>query len=157
MALLGAALRLGGGALARNITGRKKKVKPSAIAPEKVMGQKEPEKGGGLVKRPTSKTALAKPMKPLQMASTSAVSKDDPLKVIHVKVLEIESILKGTLAAEKDEQKRKKQELQDQRRAQQEEGLEKIRRKNLRRNQRCRRKCLVEASLVLLKILSVVS
>ena len=125
MALLGAALRVGGGALARNITGRKKKVKPSAIAPEKVMGQKEPEKGGGLVKRPTSKTALAKPMKPLQMASTSAVSKDDPLKVIHVKVLEIESILKGTLAAEKDEQKRKKQELQDQRRAQQEEGLEK--------------------------------
>jgi len=125
MALLGAALRVGGGALARNITGRKKKVKPSAIAPEKVMGQKEPEKGNGLVKRPTSKTALAKPMKPLQMASTSAVSKDDPLKVIHVKVLEIESILKGTLAAEKEEQKRKKQELQDQRRAQQEEGLEK--------------------------------
>jgi len=125
MALLGAALRVGGGALARKITGRKKKVKPSAIAPEKVMGQKEPEKGGGLVKRPTSKTALAKPMKPLQMASTSAVSKDDPLKVIHVKVLEIESILRGTLAAEKDEQKRKKQELQDQRRAQQEEGLEK--------------------------------
>ena len=125
MALLGAALRVGGGALARNIMGRKKKVKPSAIAPEKVMGQKEPEKGNGLVKRPTSKTALAKPMKPLQMASTSAVSKDDPLKVIHVKVLEIESILKGTLAAEKEEQKRKKQELQDQRRAQQEEGLEK--------------------------------
>ena len=125
MALLGAALRVGGGALARKITGRKKKVKPSAIAPEKVIGQKEPEKGNGLVKRPTSKTALAKPMKPLQMASTSAVSKDDPLKVIHVKVLEIESILRGTLAAEKDEQKRKKQELQDQRRAQQEEGLEK--------------------------------
>ena len=125
MALLGAALRVGGGALARNITGRKKKVKPSAIAPEKVMGQETPKKGGGLVKRPTSKTALAKPMKPLQMASTSAVSKDDPLKVIHVKVLEIESILKGTLAAEKEEQKRKKQELQDQRRAQQEEGLEK--------------------------------
>ena len=89
------------------------------------MNQETPKKGGGLVKRPTSKTALAKPMKPLQMASTSAVSKDDPLKVIHVKVLEIESILKGTLAAEKDEQKRKKQELQDQRRAQQEEGLEK--------------------------------
>jgi len=125
MALLGAALRVGGGALARNITGRKKTVKPSAIAPQKVMGQKESEKGGGLVKRPTSKTALAKPMKPLQMASTSAVRKDDPLKVNHVKVLEIESILKGTLAAEKDEQKRKKQELQDQRRAQQEEGLEK--------------------------------
>ena len=125
MALLGAALRVGGGALARNITGRKKKVKPSAIAPEKVMNQETPKKGGGLVKRPTSKTALAKPMKPLQMASTSAVSKDDPLKVIHVKVLEIESILKGTLAAEKEEQKRKKQELQDQRRAQQEEGLEK--------------------------------
>ena len=95
MALLGAALRVGGGALARNITGRKKKVKPSAIAPEKVMNQETPKKGGGLVKRPTSKTALAKPMKPLQMASTSAVSKDDPLKVIHVKVLEIESILKG--------------------------------------------------------------
>ena len=125
MALLGAALRVGGGALARKITGRKKKVKPSAIAPEKVMNQETPKKGGGLVKRPTSKTALAKPMKPLQMASTSAVSKDDPLKVIHVKVLEIESILKGTLAAEKEEQKRKKQELQDQRRAQQEEGLEK--------------------------------
>ena len=125
MALLGAALRVGGGALARNITGRKKKVNPSAIAPEKMMGQETPKKGGGLVKRPTSKTALAKPMKPLQMASTSAVSKDDPLKVIHVKVLEIESILKGTLAAEKEEQKRKKQELQDQRRAQQEEGLEK--------------------------------
>ena len=125
MALLGAALRLGGGALSRNITGRKKKVKPSAIAPEKMMGQETPKKGGGLVKRPTSKTALAKPMKPLQMASTSAVSKDDPLKVIHVKVIEIESILKGTLAAEKEEQKRKKQELQDQRRAQQEEGLEK--------------------------------
>ena len=125
MALLGAALRVGGGALARNITGRKKKVKPSAIAPEKVMNQETPKKGGGLVRRPTSKTALAKPMNPLQMASTSAVSKDDPLKVIHVKVLEIESILKGTLAAEKEEQKRKKQELQDQRRAQQEEGLEK--------------------------------
>jgi len=125
MALLGAALRVGGGALAKNIMGRKKKVKPSTIAPKKVMNQETPKKGGGLVKRPTSKTALAKPMKPLQMVSSSAVSKDDPLKVIHVKVLEIESILKGTLAAEKDEQKRKKQELQDQRRAQQEEGLEK--------------------------------
>ncbi len=125
MALLGAALRVGGGALAKNIMGRKKKIKPSAIAPKKVMNQETPKKGGGLVKRPTSKTALAKPMKPLQMVSSSAVSKDDPLKVIHVKVLEIESILKGTLAAEKDDQKRKKQELQDQRRAQQEEGLEK--------------------------------
>ena len=125
MALLGAALRVGGGALARNITGRKKRVKPSAIAPEKVMNQETPKKGGGLVKRPTSKTALAKPMKPLQMASTSAAAKDDYLLIIEGKVLMIEGILRGVYNAEKDNLKQKKQELQDQRRAQQEEGLEK--------------------------------
>ena len=44
MALLGAALRVGGGALDQNIMGRKKRVKPSAIAPEKVMNQETQRK-----------------------------------------------------------------------------------------------------------------
>ena len=53
MALAGALVRGGGAALARNIMGRKKKVKASVVAPkQKVVGQ-EQKRPSAIVKSPT--------------------------------------------------------------------------------------------------------
>ena len=125
-ALLGAGARgivKGGGRVAASkIMGRKKTVKPSAVAPKQGEQQQQQKKGGALVKSPTA--AIAKQMAPIKQVSTSKVAKDDYLGIIHEKVLLIENILKGVRDAEKDNVKQKKKAQQDEDRANQEKKLE---------------------------------
>ena len=83
MAIIGALARGivkgGGRAAASKIMGRKKTVKPSAIAPQtkSYLGPQQEKPGGALVKSPTA--AITKAMAPVQQVSTGAVAKDDYL------------------------------------------------------------------------------
>ena len=80
MALAGALVRGGGAALARNIMGRKKKVKASVVAPkQKVVGQ-EQKRASAIVKSPTA--GVAKAMAPIKQVPTGNVAKDDYLTLI---------------------------------------------------------------------------
>ena len=84
-------------------------------------------KSGALVRQPKSSSAIMKPMAPLKEATGSAAkpaAKDDYMTIIHGKVLEIEGILKGTLAAEKEEQRQKRKARKDEDKANQEKKLE---------------------------------
>ena len=115
--------RAAGGAMARKMMGRKTNVR---------VGQTQPQSSNAIVKsekftgRSTkASTALVRPPAPMKQISGGTVSKDDPLKVIHVKTLQIESILVGTLASEKAELKRKKSDFRNQSRQDQEDKLEK--------------------------------
>lgn len=113
MAIIGALakglVKGGGRAVASNIMGRKKTVKPSAIAPRQgAQGQQQGQrKGSALVKSPT--TAITKAMAPIQKVSTGPVAKGDYLAIIHEKVLTIEKIVTGVYKAEKDNLKAEKQ------------------------------------------------
>ena len=128
MAIIGAlakGLAKGGGrAVASNIMGRKKTVKPSAIAPRQgAQGQQQGQrKGSALVKSPT--TAITKAMAPIQKVSTGPVAKGDYLAIIHEKVLTIEKIVTGVYKAEKDNLKAEKQAEKDDARKNQEQKLE---------------------------------
>ena len=115
--------RAAGGSMARKMMGRKTNVR---------VGQTQPQSSNAIVKsekftgRSTkASTALVRPPAPMKQISGGTVSKDDPLKVIHVKTLQIESILVGTLASEKAELKRKKSDFRNQSRQDQEDKLEK--------------------------------
>ena len=117
--------RTTGSALARNITGKRKTVRAGAIKPNTQMVPER--KSGALVKQPKSSSAIMKPMAPLKEATGSAAkpaAKDDYMTIIHSKVLEIEGILKGTLAAEKEEQRQKRKARKDEDKANQEKKLE---------------------------------
>jgi len=122
MALAGALVRGGGGALARNIMGRKKKVKASVVAPkQKVVGQ-EQKRASAIVKSPTA--GVAKAMAPIKQVPTGDVAKDDYLGSIHRNVLLIENIMNGVYKAEKDNLKQKKKDEQDDARKEKENKLE---------------------------------
>ena len=122
MALVGALVRGGGGALARNIMGRKKKVKASVVAPkQKVVGQ-EQKRASAIVKSPTA--GVAKAMAPIKQVPTGDVAKDDYLGSIHRNVLLIENIMNGVYKAEKDNLKQKKKDEQDDARKEKENKLE---------------------------------
>jgi predicted chitinase len=115
--------RAAGGVMARRMMGRKTKVR---------VGQAQSQSSNAIVKsekftgRSTkASTALVRPPAPMKQVSGGTVSKDDPIKVIHVKTLQIESILAGTLASEKAELKRKKSDFRNQSRQDQEDKLEK--------------------------------
>ena len=117
--------RTTGSALARNITGKRKTVRAGAIKPNTQMVPDR--KSGALVRQPKSSSAIMKPMAPLKEATGSAAKpagKDDYMTIIHSKVLEIEGILKGTLAAEKEEQRQKRKARKDEDKANQEKKLE---------------------------------
>ena len=122
MALAGALVRSGGAALARNIMGRKKKVKASVVAPkQKVVGQ-EQKRPSAIVKSPTA--GVAKAMAPIKQVPTGDVAKDDYLGSIHRNVLLIENIMNGVYKAEKDNLKQKKKDEQDDARKEKENKLE---------------------------------
>ena len=122
MALVGALVRGGGSALARNIMGRKKKVKASVVAPkQKVVGQ-EQKRASAIVKSPTA--GVAKAMAPIKQVPTGDVAKDDYLGSIHRNVLLIENIMNGVYKAEKDNLKQKKKDEQDDARKEKENKLE---------------------------------
>jgi len=126
MAIIGALakglVRGAGGAMARNITGRKKTVNPSAIAPKQNVQGQQQKKGGALVKSPTA--GITKTMTPVKQISTGAVAKDDHLGNIHKNVLLIESIVTGVYKAEKDNLKEKKQSEKNDARKEKENRLE---------------------------------
>ena len=117
------AIGAGGKVMAQKIMGRKEKVNPNQQKPQASNAIISAEKFVGDSVKPVS--ALAKPLEPIKQVSSGTVSKDSPLKAIRIKVLEIESILIGTLAAEKAALKAKKDEFRNQNRQEQEDKLEK--------------------------------
>ena len=117
------AIGAGGKIMARKIMGRKEKVSANQQKPQASNAIVKAEKFVGDSVKPVS--ALIKPPEPLKQTSSGTVSKDSPLKVIRIKVLEIESILVGTLAAEKAALKAEKAEFKNKNRQEQEEELEK--------------------------------
>ena len=90
-----------------------------AISSKKLLGSK----GGSLAVRP--KTNLAPIKKQSSSLAKVGGKQEDPMLVIKIKVIKIEDLLKGTLAAEKKaaDEKRKAQEQED--RAKQEQDVEK--------------------------------
>ena len=124
--LLGAAARGivkgGGRAAASKIMGRKKTVKPSAIAPkQKEQGQQQ-QKGGALVKSPTA--AITKAMAPVKQIPTGPAAKDDYLGIISEKLLIIEQIVLSVYQAESLNLMQKKQDDKDDARKEKENRLE---------------------------------
>jgi len=116
------------------ITGKKKKVKPSAIK-KKDGGEEGPdEKGGALAVRPQTSmvpapvsTGAITPISGAEMASTkgSGDNEEDIINVIRAKVIEIDNVLKGTLAQQKAASRKDKKSDEKQRRKRQEKILEK--------------------------------
>ena len=116
------------------ITGKKKKVKPGAIK-KKGGGEEGPdEKGGALAVRPQASmipapvsTGAITPISGAEMASTkgSGDNEEDILSVIRKKVIEIDKVLKGTLAQQKAASKKDKKSDEKQKRKKQEKILEK--------------------------------
>ena len=122
MALVGALVRGGGSALARNIMGRKKKVKASVVAPkQKVVGQ-EQKRPSAIVKSPTA--GVAKAMAPIKQVPTGDVAKDDYLTIISKKLLVIEQVVLSVYQAELNNLKQKKKDEQDDARKEKENKLE---------------------------------
>ena len=117
------------------ITGKKKKVKPGAIK-KKGGGEEAPdEKGGALAVRPQASLVPAPadvsaitPISGAEMASTKdgGDNEEDIINVIKVKVIEIDKVLKGTLAQQKTASKKDKKSDERQRRKKQEKLLEKV-------------------------------
>ena len=110
------------GSIARKMMGRKTNVR---------VGQAQPQSSNAIVKSEKfigrsakASSSLPRPPAAIQKVSDGA-SNDDPLKVIHTKTLAIEKILQGTLASEKADLKRKKNDFKNQNRQEQEENLEK--------------------------------
>ena len=116
------------------ITGKKKKVKPDAIK-KKGDGEEVPgEKGGALAVRPQASLVPAPadvsaitPISGAEMASTKGSdNEEDIINVIRAKVIEIDKVLKGTLAQQKAASRKDKKSDEKQRRKKQEKLLEKV-------------------------------
>lgn len=114
--------RAAGGSIARKMMGRKTNVRVGQAQPQSSNAIVKSEKFTGRSAKASS--SLPRPPAAIQKVSGGA-SNDDPLKVIHTKTLAIEKILQGTLASEKAELKRKKNDFKNQNRQEQEENLEK--------------------------------
>ena len=110
------------GSMARKMMGRKTNVRVGQAQPQSSNAIVKSEKFTGRSAKASS--SLPRPPAAIQKVSGGA-SNDDPLKVIHTKTLAIEKILQGTLASEKAELKRKKNDFKNQNRQEQEENLEK--------------------------------
>ena len=94
----------------------------AVIDKNKLLGKKEEKRGGALAVVPKS---------PLVVSSGGELSKipekpqEDVVYTIRTKVIEIDKLLKGTLAAEKVQQKKERKQKEVEQRAQQETKLEK--------------------------------
>ena len=134
-ALLGAGLKSMGGGLVKGaakgaatnfIKGKKTKVKPEAVKGEGT----EEKKPGALAIRP--KTAMVSagaivpaPIQEPTSSSSGGETEQDTILIIKEKVIQIQNILKGTLAADKARSKAERTGLEKQKRKKQETGLEK--------------------------------
>lgn len=115
------------------ITGRKKTIKPAAIKKGGGGSQVPGEKGGALAVRPQASmipasvnTGAITPISGAEMASTKGGGEEDIINVIRVKVIEIDKVLKGTLAQQKTASKKDKKSDEKKRRKKQEKLLEKV-------------------------------
>ena len=115
------------------ITGKKKTVKPGAIKKGGGGVEAPGEKGGALAVRPQASMIPAPadvsaitPISGAEMASTKGGGEEDIINVIRVKVIEIDKVLKGTLAQQKAASKKDKKSDEKQRRKKQEKLLEKV-------------------------------
>ena len=135
-ALLGAGLKSMGGGLVKGaakgaatnfIKGKKTKVKPEAVKGEGA----EEKKPGALAIRPKTSMISAGAIvpAPIQEPTSSEPAgektEQDTILIIKEKVIQIQNILKGTLAADKARSKAERRGLETQKRKKQETGLEK--------------------------------
>ena len=135
-ALLGAGLKSMGGGLVKGaakgaatnfIKGKKTKVKPEAVKG----GREEEKKPGALAVRPKTSMISAGAIvpAPIQEPTSSEPAgektEQDTILIIKEKVIQIQNILKGTLAADKARSKAERRGLETQKRKKQETGLEK--------------------------------
>ena len=115
------------------ITGKKKTVRPGAIKKSGGGVEAPGEKGGALIVRPQTSmvpsppdVSAITPISGAEMASTKGGGEEDIINVIRVKVIEIDKVLKGTLAQQKAASKKDKKSDEKQRRKKQEKLLEKV-------------------------------
>ena len=135
-ALLGAGLKSMGGGLVKGaakgaatnfIKGKKTKVKPEAVKG----GGAEEKKPGALAIRPKTSMVPAGAIVPAPIqeptsSSSGGETEQDTILIIKEKVIQIQNILKGTLAADKARSKAERTGLEKQKRKKQETGLEKV-------------------------------
>jgi len=135
-ALLGAGLKSMGGGLVKGaakgaatnfIKGKKTKVKPEAVGGEGA----EEKKPGALAIRPKTSmisagTIVPAPIQePTSSEPAGEKTEQDTILIIKEKVIQIQNILKGTLAADKARSKSERRGLEKQKRKKQETALEK--------------------------------
>ena len=135
-ALLGAGLKSMGGGLVKGaakgaatnfIKGKKTKVKPEAVKGEGA----EEKKPGALAVRPKTSMVPAGAIVPAPIqeptsSESGSGTEQDTILAIKEKVIQIQNILKGTLAADKARSKAERRGLEKQKRKKQETGLEKV-------------------------------
>ena len=136
-ALLGAGLKSMGGGLVKGaakgaatnfVKGKKTKVKPELVKG----GREEEKKPGALAVRPKTSMVPAGAIvpAPIQEPTSSEPAgektEQDTILIIKEKVIQIQNILKGTLAADKARSKAERRGLEKQKRKKQETGLEKV-------------------------------
>ena len=135
-ALLGAGLKSMSGGIVKGaakgaatnfIKGKKTKVKPEAVKG----GGEEEKKPGALAVRP--KTSMIPPgaivpasIQEPTSSESGGETEQDTILIIKEKVIQIQNILKGTLAAEKARSKAERRGLEKQKRKKQETSLEKV-------------------------------
>ena len=108
----------------KKLLNRKKKPKVGKVKAEKLMGGGDnKEKGGAIVKSGSSNIVpVSSPITSITKAETQ--TKSGSLMVIKEKVLEIDKLLKGTLAAEKVQQKNQRKQQEKDERKQDEQEIE---------------------------------
>ena len=106
----------------KKLLNRKKKPKVGKVKVEKLMGGGNTEKGGASVKSGSSNIVpVSSPI--TSITKTETQTKSGSLMVIREKVLQIDNLLKGTLAAEKVQQKKQ---IKDQEKADRKEDEQEI-------------------------------
>ena len=108
----------------KKLLNRKGKPKVGMVKAEKLMGGGDnKEKGGAIVKSGSSNIVpVSSPITSITKAETQ--TKSGSLMVIKEKVLEIDKLLKGTLAAEKAQQKNQRKQQEKDERKQDEQEIE---------------------------------
>ena len=107
----------------KKLLNRKGKPKVGMVKAEKLMGGDNKEKGGAIVKSGSSNIVpVSSPITSITKAETQ--TKSGSLMVIKEKVLEIDKLLKGTLAAEKAQQKNQRKQQEKDERKQDEQEIE---------------------------------
>ena len=122
-AIGGQMVRSGGRAAASKILNRKEKKQRGVVKKEN--GQQATEGGGALVVRPKSTMIPASILTAPATPETSTGTGSNILLEIYNKVIEIDGVLKGTLAEEKARSRAELMDLEEQKRQKQEGKLEK--------------------------------